>query len=209
MLKIDLVEKYKGSTYKVELSTGEVYFWNVEIILDCHIKTGTEISQEDLDEAILANEYRKARERALYLLDYRDHSYVELFKKLEKNYSEETCYKVMGRMVELGVINDNRYAERLAEKLTNVKKYGYYRAKQEMYLKGLDKELIENCLAEYADDTLSRLSELVEKKYARKIVGRDSLNKVKNALVRNGYSYSDINKVLDEYKAALIEQDEY
>lgn len=209
MFTIDLVEKYKGSTYKVELSNGEVYFWNVEIIADYHIKNGRQLSQEDLEQAIHANEYRKARERALYLLDYRDHSYVELFKKLEKNYSEETCFEVMERMVEIGVINDRRYAERLAEKLMTVKRFGYYRARQEMLLKGLDKELIEDNLAEYEEDTLDRLAELVEKKYACKIVDRDSINKVKNALARQGYTYSEINQVLQEYKDALENNNEY
>ena len=40
---------------------------------------------------------------------------------------------------------------------------------------------------------------MVEKKYARYLVDRKGVQKVKNALVRQGYSYSDINAVLENY----------
>ena len=35
--------------------------------------------------------------------------------KLEKNYDEDICYEVLNRLVELGCINDRRYALKLAE----------------------------------------------------------------------------------------------
>ena len=199
MAVLDVLEKYKGSTFKAEFSDGEVCFLNAETVADFHLKPGMNVPDEAREEIKAADELRKARERALYLLDYRDYSFVELYKKLEQNYSEETCLKVLERLVELGLVNDERYAKRLAEKYVVTKKLGFYRARQEMLLKGLDKELVEEVLEPYEEDTSERLSELVEKKYARRITDRNSLQKVKNALVRQGYSYSDINAVLDEY----------
>ena len=73
-----------------------------------------------LEQIIFANDYRKARERALYLLEYRDHSFKELYDKLEKNYSNEVCEAVMQKMVELGLINDEEYAEKYARQLFEV-----------------------------------------------------------------------------------------
>lgn len=197
---IDLLEKYKGNTFKIRMSDGEVYFWNVQTVTKFNLKEGLNVPDDAVFEIASEDEYRKARERALYLLDYRDYCFVELYQKLEKNYCEETCLKVLHNLAELGLIDDRRYAKRLGEKLVCGKGYGYYRAKQEMLLKGLDRELVEEVLEEYSDDTLERLSELVEKKYAYRISDRKSLERVKNALVRQGYSYSDINAVLDEYE---------
>ena len=39
---------------------------------------------------------------------------------------------------------------------------------------------------------------LLRKKYLRKLEDEDGVKKVKNALARQGYSYSDINAVLDD-----------
>ena len=100
------------------------------------------------EKIVFDNEFRKAKERALYLLDYRDYSYVELYKKLEKNYSEEICDAVMDKMLELGTVNDRRYAQGLARTYVEVRKYGYYRAYQQMRQKGLTKPIIEEALEE-------------------------------------------------------------
>ena len=77
-------------------------------------------------------EYTRAKERALYILEARDHSYAELYSKLEKNYSEEICFAVCDKMTEIGLINDSLYAKKLAKYYFTVKKYGKYRAFNEM-----------------------------------------------------------------------------
>lgn len=193
---IDLIEKYKGNTFLVEMSDGETCFFNIETVMKFNLKAGLDVPYEAIEEIKKADQLRKARERALYLLDYRDYCFVELYKKLEANYDEDVCLEVLNWLCENGLVNDRRYAQRLGEKLVVTKGFGYYRAKQEMLLKGLDRELVEEVLCEYEDDTLERLEELVERKYSHKIYDEKSLNKVKNALVRQGYSYSDVNAVL-------------
>ena len=197
---IDSLEKYKGNTFMVELSDGETIFLNIETVMKFNLRKGIDIPDEAVLEIKHTDQLRKARERALYLLDYRDYCFVELYKKLEANYDEEVCLEVLNWLCENGLVNDRRYATRLGEKLVVTKGFGYYRAKQEMLMKGLDRELVEEVLSEYEEDTLSRLEELVEKKYAHKIVDEKSLNRVKNALVRQGYTYSDVNAVFSLYE---------
>lgn len=197
-MKIIRLEKYKGKTYQVDFDNDVTYFWHLDIVCEYHLKEDMEIPQSAVDEIVFANDFRKAKERALYLLDYRDYSYIELFEKLEKNYSEDVCYKVMERMVELGTIDDRRYAERLARRYVEVKKFGYYRALQEMKRKGIPKAIIEETLSEYEDTVYERLFELINKKYYRYLEDENGVKKIKNSLVRYGYSYDDINAVLDE-----------
>ncbi len=197
-MKITALEKYKGKTFRIEFDNGEIYFWHFDIICEYHLKEDMNIPQSAVEEIIFANDYRKAKERALYLLDYRDYSYIELFEKLEKNYNEDICYKVMERMVELGTIDDRRYAERLARHYTEVKKFGYYRASSEMRRKGIPEDIIEESLSEYEDGVFNRLFELINKKYYRCLDDDNGIKKVKNALARYGYSYEDINAVLEE-----------
>ncbi|WP_455528748.1 regulatory protein RecX [Huintestinicola sp.] len=200
------VSPFKGSMMCVELSGGglaqemKIYIHS-EIIRKYNVAKGMELSEEEADRLIYENDLRRARERALYLMESRDHSYRELFDKLEKNYSEDICFEVCNRLAEIGVINDRRYAEKLCRQLFEVKKLGRYRVRQEMRLKGLGSEIIEEAMENFSeeDEPFERLEELVEQKYERYLTDRKGVEKVKNALARKGYSFGEIKEVLDLY----------
>lgn len=195
------ISKYKGSTMCVIFDDGERIYIHEKILAEYHLKEGINVPQEAVEEIIAANDYRRARERALYLLDVRDYSFVELYQKLEKNYDEDICIKVCKNMAELRLINDRRYAESLARQLFEVKRVGMFKAKQEMKRRGLSDKIIEEVTEPYADEeeSFSRLEELVERKYERYLTDEKGVKKVKNALLRQGYRYSEINAVLDLY----------
>lgn len=144
-------------------------------------------------------EYTRAKERALYILEARDHSYSELYAKLEKNYSEEVCFAVCDKMTEIGLINDSLYAKKLAKYYFTVKKYGKYRAFNEMKRKGLDITDIEEASEEYLYDLKNSIRELIEKKYYKYLDDEKGVIKAKNALVRLGFTYDDINSVMEEF----------
>ena len=198
MYRITKISQYKGRTLRIDFEQGEPAFINAEVVSDLRLAKDMTLTEEQWAKVVYANDLRRARERALYLLDYKDYSYILMFKKLSENYPEQICYEVCDRLAELGVINDRRFAEGLARKYMEVKGFGRFRAVQEMRLKGLSKELIEEALAPYSDteSTRERLRELIEKKYRRRLESEDGVKKVKNALVRQGYSYADINAVL-------------
>ena len=201
MKHINSIEKYKGKTYCLTLDeTEENTHLHLDIISEYHLKADMNIPDEAWDEIVHANRLRTAKERAMYLLDYKDYSYTEMFRKLEQNYPEDICFEVMERLVELGLINDRRYAKMFARRLVEVKHFGFYRCTQEMRLKGIDRELIDEALSEYSDTVHERLVELIQDKYARKMTDKASVVKVKNALVRMGYSYSEVNAAIDEFE---------
>ena len=197
-MKIVSVGKYKGSTYRIDFDEGEPAYLNIEIVNKFNLKAGISLPLSAWEQIKGENEYRKARERALYLLDIKDYSFVDMFKKLRANYDEDTCYRVMQKLVEIGSINDSRYAEGLARHYVEVKLFGRRRAFQEMRLKGLTREVIDIALEPYAQGTDERLRTLIEKKYLRFLDDEKGVNRAKNALVRLGYDYSDINRVLKE-----------
>ena len=207
-MKIQSIEKYKGLTYCVEFYEDKKIYLNQEILSDYNLKVDMEIPLEAIEEIIHSSDLRRARERALYLIGFHDHSYKELFDKLDKNYPVDICLEICNKMVSLGLINDERYAEKLARDLIEVKHYGNYRARFEMQRKGVDKELAEAALEPYEEGTIDRLTKLVSRKYARYLVDKKGIQKVKSALARQGYSFSDINAVLDECIDELDETDE-
>lgn len=202
-MKIQSVEKYKGSTLCVLFEDGRRLYVNREIAREYGFSAGAEVTLALVREAKNASDLRRAKERALYLLTSRDHSYRELYDKLEKNYPEAVCFEICNKMTGMGFLNDARYAEKLARELLEVRQFGFYRVRQEMRRKGLDDESIASALEPYEDSVQERLILLVRRKYLRYLGDEKGTQKVKAALVRMGYGYSDIREVLTR-----LEQDE-
>ena len=205
-MTVNSAARYKGSTWEVFIDGNRIYL-HKEIVADYGLRPGAEISPERYEEMMLASDRRRATERALYLLDYRDYSYSELFKKLNENYDEDTCYYVLNKLVSLGLINDRRYAENLARKYMEVQKYGYYRASNEMYRKGLDRDLVAEVLSTYDEGTAERICEIIRQKYSGYLDDPDKVRRMKNALARRVYSFSDINEAVRMMECA--DYDEY
>ena len=203
------ISPYKGNTVCVVFDNDRRIYIHSRILTEYHLKEGMNIPEAAVEEITEANDYRRARERALYLLDVRDYSFMEMYEKLVKNYSEEISLNVCKNLAESRLINDRRYAEARARELFEVKRVGVYKAKQELKRRGIPDIIIEEVIGEYADeeDSLARLEKLVEKKYERYLTDEKGVKKVKNALLRHGYSYSEINTVLDLYDLDFNETD--
>ena len=143
-----------------------------------------------------------AKSRAMHLLAARDYGRKELYDKLMNNYSEETSIAVTEMMMEYGYIDDERYAKKLAKTYIEIRKYGKKRAALMMREKGLDRDTIDEALADYDSDTItSEIVELLRKKYMDRLFlggleGKKEMQKVIAALARRGYSYSDIKTAL-------------
>ena len=138
---------------------------DTETLLQQGWKPGMEMTDEELHDLLQASDNRRAKEKALYLLEYRSHSKKELTDKISRTASREAAEAAAQRMEELGLINDEAYARELARSLLERKGYGVRRARQELLQKGIDRELVEEILEEQAPDPREKLREIVERKY--------------------------------------------
>ena len=68
----------------IEFEEGETAFLNYEIVSAYGLRAGLDMPESAWEKIVFDNEFRKAKERALYLLDYRDYSYVELLFHLPR-----------------------------------------------------------------------------------------------------------------------------
>ncbi len=206
-MKITDIAKKKGTRWQVDVDDAYWYILDAELILSYGLKTGLEVDEEFLAEVKEAAERRKARERAFYLLEGREHSKKELVDKLCRSVSYEIAEETALHMEELGLIHEDAYARRLAEYLINVKKRGERRVRMEMRQKGLDEELIDAAIdAVQPDEEL--LTALVRKKYARYLGDEKGKNKVVQALVRLGHSYYDALEAVEIVEEELEAEDE-
>lgn len=212
-MKVTSVSRYKGTTYEVEIDESRKLYLHIDIITDFSVRTGMELERDELRKIVYASNFRRAYQRALYLLDYRDYSAKEMTEKLVKTYkSEALCGAVLKKLKDNGFIDDERYAERMARKLVESRKFGYRRAKREIMQKGIDQFTAEDALAEYEDAFDENLMELLQTKHSRYLTDstdRKSIEKVKSALVRYGYDFSGINRAVKEYfENRIYEEDD-
>lgn len=202
-MKITSVTRYKGSTYEAELDDGRKLYLHADIITDFGIRAGMETDRETLRKIIYASNFRRAYQRALFLLDYRDYTYSEMYKKLVDNYKSETlCTAVMKRLTEHKFIDDERYAEKVARKLVEIKHFGYRRSKRELMQKGISEFIADDALEPYSVAFEENLMELLRTKHSRYLTDREdrrSIEKVKSALVRYGYDFAEVNRAVKEY----------
>lgn len=201
-MTIESVEKYKGETLCITFNTGKKIFLHRDIVNEYNLSPGVQLQKKQLDEVMYASELRRAKRRAMYLINERDYSYVELYRKLEKNYSEEVCSETVKHMAANGYINDRRYAMQLAERYMECRLYGPRRAMLEMKKRGIPDCAAKAAVEEYSEGIYERLEEIVERKYSDLLddpKDYKSIAKVKNALARLGYDFSDINSVVNEF----------
>ncbi len=158
-----------------------------------------EIDEEDFEELREEISYRRAWLNALDLISMRSHSEKELITKLRRKYSQNIAEAVAEKATELGLIDDEAFAEMYARELTERKKYGISRVKNELRLKGISSHIIESVLLSLDIDSKESIISLVERKYARKLSDEKGRRQVVAALQRLGYSYSDIRSALNEF----------
>ncbi|MCI9406372.1 MAG: regulatory protein RecX [Oscillospiraceae bacterium] len=205
MLRITAVEKAKKG-YHLFVEGEYALTLSAEVLAQAGLRAGQEITPQRLDEIKQAGDRRRARERALYLLESRSHSQKELFDKLCRSVPEEIAREAADRMVVLGLVDDESYARRWAAMLWREKKYGPRRIRQGLMQKGFDRELIDQVLEEMNDsfmqeEAAEQLEGLIQRKYARYLSDGDpkGRNKTVNALLRLGYDYDQIRAALRNF----------
>lgn len=136
-----------------------------------------------------------AKKRALRLLERRDYSRKELILKLtEKGEPLEDAEAVADRMIELGVISDERYSRMLVRHYA-AKGYGTCRIKQELYRHGIHTDLWEEAMEELppppSPDEI--IDKLLRSKLRSSEPDQKEIKKATDALLRRGFSWSEIS----------------
>lgn len=202
---MEITAIHRQRSYYEVTTDAAVYEIDGSLLREYHLETGMNADEELLHELHDRSRERRAYQRACYLLDARDYSYVMLYRKLMQTYRDkDLSRKICDRLRDAGLIDDARYAEKCAEYLVERKKYGIYRARQEMLHRGLEKSLVENALADLEEQAEENISAVLEKKYGRYLTDpKDykSREKVIAGMARLGYSFQSVKDAIEDYFA--------
>lgn len=160
------------------------------------------LSRAEVDALCALSQRRRAENKAVFLLSKRDLSRRELEEKLcrEKGRycadNREVAAEAAARMVELGYVNDENYAHRLAEQLARAKLYPRRRIVDELMRKGIARDLAhEAANALELDETEMALAFLRKKRYT---VPKNSneVQRIAAAMARYGYAAEVVRRAL-------------
>ena len=144
--------------------------------------------------------FEDTKEKALRLLEFRNHSEKELSDKLARlGATRENVEKTIDFLKNYSLINDKSYAEALSRDLQNLKGYGKNRIRSELYSKGIDSSTADSILEELDDNDLDLLTEKIRKRLNGNFE-RKSLDRVTRYFINKGYSFDEIRGCIERIK---------
>lgn len=200
-----IITHSKGRGKKIHLLIDDEYqiTTDIDFWAEHYIKDGTEIDEDEWQELVDSINYKNAIDKCYDLLSRRDHSVKELKTKLLRTVDERNADRAIDRMLELGYLDDEKFANTLLKHLVENKNMSKSFIKQEMFKRGISSDIVSNLLEENEIDSVSSIINLVLTKYKNKLNADNGYEKVVSALMRKGFSYYDIKEAFNR-----IENDE-
>lgn len=204
MMTVTETKKEKGHLLRVAFDCREDVLIDIDTAALNGVRQGAELSESELKKIIGISDYTRAKSRALWYLDRSDHTEKALYDKLRKaRFSEEVSAEVIAKLVDLGLIDDNRFAKRYSERLLEQnasKRQIYYKLCE----KGINRDLAKETVDTLPQDETAQIKNVIEKKYKTKLKDKESVKKVYAALIRKGFSFGGVREVLKEYEEELL-----
>ena len=161
-----------------------------------HIEEGNDLpakTYEMIEEEILL---KRARDRALYLLQSQGRTQAEMIKKLKDDgYSQSVTERVLSFLQEYHFIDDNAYTENYIH--VNKGRKSKRQITYELQQKGVDRDQIRQMLEENPVDEEETVRALLKKKTGGRIPeDKKEIQKLAAFLGRKGFSFEVISRVL-------------
>lgn len=140
---------------------------------------------------------------SLRFLSYRPRSEKEIRDYLEKKkIDEKIIAQIMAKLIEYKFIDDTDFTKFWIEQRTKFKHKPIRVIEYELKQKGINKEIIDNVLAnhdEKKNTDLESAKKLADKKldFYRNLEPKKRREKVTNYLLRKGFNYETVKKVLE------------
>ena len=195
MTRIDSVSQSpdRAGRYLVKFSDGSSMKLYRQTVEDFRMFPGMEI--EDLDAVRESNSRYSAKMRAVRIVSASAVSKRDLENRLvRKGESQEQAKAAVQWLSDLNLVDDRQTAKQIVERCIH-KGYGLQRAKQALYEKQIPKDLWEEVLTDYPDQT-ERIADFLRTKL-RDPEDPKQVRRAVDAALRRGHSYGDVKRALE------------
>lgn len=162
------------------------------------LKVGESVHEETYWQAAAKAEYEMGMQKAVRALTARERTQKELERSLQRSgYREDTIARIVGYLVERRYVDDERYANQLAQ--NRQRKHSARRITQTMQQKGIERSTIDSALAHVEESAQQELLDDLARKYVWRhpdISTPQERNKAIASLVRRGFDFSSAREAL-------------
>lgn len=185
----------RAGRYRITFSDGSTMRLYRQTVEDFGLYAGLELEDEDVSRLRTAAGQMSAKMRAVRIVAASNVSKSDLEQRLiRKGESPRQAREAVSWMEDLNLLDDRVTAEQTVQRCIR-QGYGKARAKQALYEKQIPKELWDEALADYPDQTDS-ITEYLRNRLGDSWDERD-LKRAMDALMRRGHSYSQIRQALN------------
>jgi regulatory protein len=187
-----------GDSCRVTITGGSFFYLFSELIQEWDIFRSKILTNELAESFLSAHEECLAYWKALDIIAGRDQSAEMLTLKLKKRgFSEEACSRVLGRLQEKGLVDDERFAWRYTDSVLRKKHEGRRKLYARLLNKGIHRETAERTVSLISkEEETAALVTAGEKLLRRKTHIPEE--KLVRALLAKGFQYGDIRRFLAE-----------
>lgn len=199
-MKITRIEVQKKDNTRFNLYSGDEFI--VSASSDSLAKYGYgefEISEEELEALKVQEGVAFALKKALQYASKAMKTTKEIEDYLWKHKVPKEHYEeIIGRLMDLGLIDDNRYLEMYLQEKFEYSKDGSMKIKSKLYTKGYSSKDVDPHLPKFREKERENLRELVEQKVKSNPAILDNKQKFVRFLMNKGYEYSLISEALSK-----------
>lgn len=165
------------------------------------LKVEQELSDKEVAEIVKKAEFQKTYDKFLKFAMLRPRSEKELEGWLKRKEVHESMHKdLFNRLKRMELVDDKKFAEWWVEQRGTFKPRGIRALAQELRIKGIDREVIEQVLMETPMNEEKIAKELLQKKMYRwkNLPKREARQKMGQFLARKGFDWEIISRVVDK-----------
>jgi len=205
MMKIESIaaQPDRVGRHLVKFSDGSAMRLYRQTVEDFCLYTGMELDDKQMIELRQAAQMMSARMRAVRILSVTSVSKDDLEQRLIRKGENPVCAKqAVNWMSDLNLLDDSKTAEQIVQKCIH-KGYGVSRAKQALYEKRIPKDLWQDALKDYPDQTEKIISFLQAR--VPDFADERQVRRAMDALIRRGHSYSEIRSAMEQISLDIDE----
>ena len=165
------------------------------------LEEGKHIDPEEYTDRMAALQFADCYEAGLCVLDQAACTTGDMKRKLmRKGFVEAAAEAAVEKLIEVGFLDDLRYAERMAQSQLK-KPVGAYAVKRKLRAKYLSEEAVEAAMEGFDEEQQSATCRTAAEKLYRKYASlppREGRAKLSQALARRGFSWDAISAAVEE-----------
>lgn len=202
-MKIKNIKKV-GTKYKLILDNDEVITINEHVIINSNLLYTKKLTEKQLDKIKEETAYYENYDKILKMINRKIRSEYEIRKTLTKNeVSQVDQDKIVDKLKELNLINDELFAESYTNDKINLTLEGPYKIKKELEENNIDSTYIENALVNFTQELIdNKLDKIINKRLKSNTKDTAYIFKQKTSIYLSnlGYSREDISNHLENIK---------